>query len=71
MRALGGGAGEEVLAIYAEVDVDANHALSRDEFLHFCQQLFSDDAKPHAVSLLRAAREIGIHCVVLSPPLTV
>ena len=56
---------EEITAMYRVVDDDNNRLLSEAEFLHFGQLLFSDDTKPHAVSLVKVGRELTVQLVLL------
>ena len=51
--------------MFGSVDSDKNGVLSRDEFRHFCTMLFSDDSKPHAVSLVKVSSEMVIKLLVL------
>jgi hypothetical protein len=56
---------DEILAMFGAVDTDGNGFLARDEFRHFCTMLFSDDTKPHAISLVRVSREVITNLLML------
>ena len=56
---------DEITAMYRVVDSDNNGFLAEGEFLHFGQLLFSDDTKPHAVSLVKVGRELTVQLLLL------
>jgi hypothetical protein len=56
---------DEILGMFGDVDTDGSGFLSRDEFRHFCTMLFSDDTKPHAISLARVSREVITNALML------